>query len=363
MKLLINDKEISHFLLSLVDYTKIVKSIPFETENISQIILWINYELTKPKFNLEKMRKKIKDRIEKAVRADLKKHLALVREVLESKRLKNYQKVHKNVEFFIEKLGEDTIFDLYQKNLKQNFVKSVGFHLDPFSFMIRREKFTDFSEDCLIRNTVGNEQLLISKIDNNFPFWFIDSGYTNFLETSKKWHRLERNHLHYGNFFEAPVDRLGIFKTFPRPWREDGEKILIIEPGSFAAGIFHVDLLTWKYNVEAELRKYTDKPIIFREKAQKRVRANLYRELCDEDYYCVININSNAATEALWAGIPAITLDRHITNPVTRNQLSDINNLLRPNLATWLCMLSYSQWTYDELINGTAVRLVKKYHV
>jgi hypothetical protein len=28
-----------------------------------------------------------------------------------------------------------------------------------------------------------------------------------------------------------------------------------------------------------------------------------------------------------------------------------------------LCMLSYSQFTYDELINGTASTIVKKYHV
>lgn len=363
MKLLINDKEIAHFLLSLIDYTELVKSIGIKTENIDQVTLWINYELAKPKYNLDKMRKKFKDRIYKAVKEDLKIHISRVIEVLEIKRAENYEKVHKNIEFFIEKLGENTIFELYQKNNKQDFVKSVGFKINPNSIMLRRKKFTDFSDDCLIRNTVGNEQLLISKVNDWLPFWFIDSGYTNFLETSKKWHRLERNHLHYGKFFEAPVDRLGIFKNFPQQWRESGEKILVIEPGPLAAGIFHVNLSTWKYNVEAELRKYTDKPIVFREKAEKRVRTNLYQELCNEDYYCVVNINSNAATEAIWAGIPAITLDQHVTNPVTRNQLSDINNLLRPNLATWLCMLSYSQWTYDELINGIAVKLVKKYHV
>ena len=228
---------------------------------------------------------------------------------------------------------------------------------------MRRSKFNDHKEDCLIRNTVGNEALLVSKIDNKYPFWFIDSGYTNFLEPNKKWHRLVRSHLHYGTMFEAPVDRLGSFKSFPQPWRINGDKILIVEPGTFAASIFHVDLKTWKYEVESELRKYTDKKIVFREKAPKNVRTNLYKELCDDDYYCVININSNAATESIWAGIPSITLDKHITNPVTRNRLEDINDLLRPNLALWLCSLSYSQFTYDELVDGTAARIIKKYHV
>jgi hypothetical protein len=62
--------------------------------------------------------------------------------------------------------------------------------------MMRRRDFKTAEEDCLLRNTVGNEQILVTKIDNNLPFWFIDSGYTNFIEPNKKWHRLLRNHLH-----------------------------------------------------------------------------------------------------------------------------------------------------------------------
>jgi hypothetical protein len=77
----------------------------------------------------------------------------------------------------------------------------------------------------------------------------------------------------------------------------------------------------------------------------------------------VVNINSNAATEAIWCGIPVITLDRHITTPVSRNKLSDINNLARPHLARWLCALSYSQFTGEELFNGTAIKIARKYHV
>jgi hypothetical protein len=76
-----------------------------------------------------------------------------------------------------------------------------------------------------------------------------------------------------------------------------------------------------------------------------------------------VSINSNAATESIWAGVPVITLDKHITNSVSRNRLSDINNLYRGPLGNWLAILSYSQFTYEELINGTAVEIIKKYHV
>jgi hypothetical protein len=76
----------------------------------------------------------------------------------------------------------------------------------------------------------------------------------------------------------------------------------------------------------------------------------------------VISINSNAATEAIWAGIPAITMDTHITNPITKNKLSDINDLYYGKISDWLCMLSYSQFTKEELMNGTAKRIIENYH-
>ena len=42
--------------------------------------------------------------------------------------------------------------------------------------------------------------------------------------------------------------------------------------------------------------------------------------------------------------------------------LSDINDLFYGNLGSWLAMLSYSQFTKEELMNGTARKLIGKYH-
>jgi hypothetical protein len=364
MKLLLNDKEIANFLMSLVDHTDAVLKLEFPQPNIELAIEEIKKETSKRTFNLAKKRGKIKHRIQRAVDSDLKDHKTRVREFISKREKFFFEQIKKHLEFIINKLGEDTILELYANSNVQNFVKTVGQTVSEDCTLIRRKDYNIVNEDCVLRNTVGNESLLVSKIDNQYPFWFIDSGYTNFLEPSKKkWHRLVRNHLHQYKNIEVPVDRLGNLASFPRQWRQEGEIILVVEPGPLAAGIFHVDLKTWKYDVEAELRKYTDKKIVFREKAPKKQRTPLHKELHDDDYYCLVNINSNAATEALWAGVPVITLDKHITNPVSCNKLSDINNLYRGNLANWLALLSYSQFTFEELMNGTAVEIVKKYHV
>lgn len=358
MNILIDDTELAYFLLRILN-----KKIP-----LHYTPEWIETEeyihnVDKRYISNKKFIPKFKGTVEKLVKRDLENYVIILKTYISKVKKSNSKLAQENVKFFIDHLGKDKILKLYSTEVKDTVIKNVGRKLDPTGTLVRRNDFVDFSKDCLIRNTIGNEEILISKLDNNYPFWFIDSGYTNFLESNKRWHRLVQNHLHFNNEFLPPVDRLGGFKSFPAQWRTGGEKILIVEPGVFTASVFHIDLKTWKYNIEKELRKYTDKPIIFREKVDKKIRSNLYNEFCNEDYYAVINLNSNAATEAIWAGIPVITLGKHITNSVSKSKISDINNLTRPHLMNWLCTLSYSQFTYDEIINGTAVDIIRKYHV
>jgi len=259
-------------------------------------------------------------------------------------------------------LGVEHVINTYMNSDQQYFIKTVGQQIAPEATMIRRKNFVDSKEDCLLRNTVGNENIIVDKIDNNLPFWFIDSGYTNFIEPNKKWHRLTRNHLHFNNQFVAPVDRLKNFAKFPRPWCKTGKKILVVEPGEFAASIMHVEPKSWTKNIVDELKKHTDHPIEIRSKNNKKVRTSLYQTLINGDYYCTISINSNSAVESVWAGIPAITLEKHVSNTVTRNSLAQINDLYYGPLGDWLAWLSYCQFTYDELMDGTALSIIKEHH-
>jgi len=369
MKLLLNDKELAHFINSLYNHwNKILQQNPFvppgprtakHIKDWRRDIREFKRSNRKKSYNVDKALHNLGKNLWK----DITEYVKNISTLHDQRYNSYFQCIHKNIEHFINVIGEEKLLKLYRHSKIKNFVKSTGLTINPNAEMVRRQKFTDYSRDCLVRNTTGNEQLLVQKIDNRYPFWFIDSGYTNFLETKKKWHRLVHNHIHHDKIFEAPVNRLSNFKSFPKPWKLSGEKILIIEPGPFAASIFHVDLKTWKYDVERELRKHTDKKIVFREKAEKKIRTSLIEELNNEDYYCLVNINSNAATEAVWSGVPVITLDKHITSSISRNKLSDINNLSRPHLASWLCALSYSQFTKEELYDGTAINILRKYHV
>ena len=367
MNILINESEIMYYLTEIsktslsIEERKKLESINLTDNHRAEIIFDI-----KEKIRLKKIKKflrKIPGRIERAVKDDLEIYYSDVVKFIKETREKKKKLIEANFSKIVKRLGEDNIIAAYEKDKEiYGFMKTLGKSIPNEYLIKRRSTYVETGEDCLLRNTISNEKLIVNKINSNYPFWFVDAGYTNFIEKNKKWHRIVRNHLHFGNYFEAPVDRLENFKNFPKPWRAAGDKILVIEPGKFSASIFNVDVEQWKHQIEIELRKYTDKEIIFREKFPKKKRPPLYKHLLDEDYYCVISINSNAATEAIWAGVPVITLDKHITSPVSRNSISDVNNLLRPNLATWLCMLSYSQFTVEELQNGTAFKIIKKFH-
>jgi hypothetical protein len=362
MKLLLNDKEIARFLIALVDVRDSCVDIEMNERHTAEQIQWVIEIRDKEKFNLKKHRNKIKQKITQGVRKDLNAWMDTVKTQIDNRKQYFYKNIYQHLEIVIDRLDKEQIFQHYLTHSTQGFIKTVGLQINPTATLIRRKDFVDSTEDCLLRNTVGNENIIVDKINRNLPFWFIDSGYINFIESNKKWHRLVRNHIHFDSQFTAPADRLKHFKQFPQPWRKDGKKILIVQPGEFAASIMNIDVKSWTENVVKELRTYTDRPIVIRSKTNKKTRTSLYKTLVNGDYYCTVSINSNSAVESIWAGIPAITLDKHVSNTVTRNSLSQINDLYYGPLGDWLAWLSYCQFTYDELMDGTALDIVRRYH-
>lgn len=214
-----------------------------------------------------------------------------------------------------------------------------------------------------IRNTVSNEELLKTRIQDQLPFLFMDSGYTNFLEDGKVWHRLVQNHIHNDRFIgKFNNKRMHVFKSLPMSWRTDGATIIVIEPSTIQCTLFDIDIEHWRNWVKNRLQRYLtrDKQIVFREKVDKKIRESFYQHVQNEDVYCVVHYNSNAAIEALWAGVPVITLGKHISSLVSATSLDQINNLLRPDLDSWLKRLSYSQYTVEEITNGTARKILEE---
>jgi len=257
------------------------------------------------------------------------------------------------------------LLDSYINSNAKHFVKTVGQQLtDQPVWTIVGDPVPD-NQPVIIRNIINNEALLQHRLANRLPFWFVDSGYTNFITGKKQWHRLVANHIHHKPIKTRyyPADRLHLLASMPAPWRDSGDAILVVENSAKHHELFGTTLDAWRENIIQQLSQHTDREIVFRPKQDDRkTRDNLYQHLMDCNYYCVITDASTSAVEAVWAGIPIITLNRHISTPIACTELSQVNNLYRGPVGNWLCALSYSQFTTKELYNGTALELIEKYH-
>lgn len=264
-------------------------------------------------------------------------------------------------------LGVDNsqLVEWYADPTHTGFTKNISKHIVPsVEFVVNTA--CDHDKAVLIRNIINNEELLTERLRYNKEFWFVDSGYTNFIAAKgKPWHRLVHNHIHQElTHMNFPADRIQLLDSFPRPWRKVGNKILVVESSDYHYQMFGTNRDTWRDNITNELAKHTDRPVEYRAKDMNRkTRQTVYELLMSsDDYYCVISDSSAAAVEAVWAGVPIITLNRHITNPVAKNNVADINDLYYGPIGDWLCALTYSQFTKKEMQNGTAFNILSKYH-
>jgi len=379
---IINDDELADFVAGLLITASYKKGPHWHFCNK---IYANHYNGTKPVYDAPKHR----DRIEQAVIADLNRWRKKITDEKRSKWKFNKRKLVHFVLGNLEKIcsaygqgnylkGKRLLLDHYLNSPTDSYMKKLANGIYDKTSYRSKETYSSPEQDCLIRNILNNEDLLKNKITNNFPFWFVDSGYSNFIRDSgtKIYHRLCRSDIHaelpkhifpMNRLLQMVLDtrnRLDGFR-FPRHWRTGGDTILIIPPSEYICAVYGLDQEKWTTQQEKELKKLTDKKIIVRTKdGTRKTRTSLYNDLLDDQsVHCVVGHSSNALTEAVWAGVPIITLGKHITNPVSRNSLDKINNLYRDDVSQWLCYLSYSQFTNEELLDGTAREIMETWHV
>ena len=270
-------------------------------------------------------------------------------------------------------LDPEYLTKLARENPRSSMVKSLGRDLMPAAELVFQhpdllmQHPEIIQAPAVIRNVIHNEEILSQKMSQDLPFYFVDSGYTNFLEKKKVWHRVVRDHVHtrpYAVTKIYPADRLKLLPSMPEPWREPGRDILVVLSSESHYSMWGTTAEAFRQHITDQLRGHTSRRIVFKPKEDDRkTRRTVYERLQEEPdrWYCVISDSSAAAVEAIWSGVPVITLNRHITNPVSRNQLEMINDLYRGCLGDWLCALSYNQFTVKELHDGTAAAILRRY--
>jgi hypothetical protein len=115
----------------------------------------------------------------------------------------------------------------------------------------------------------------------------------------------------------------------------------------------------------AEIKKHTDRPIVIREKRPRweRFATDTIEQALDDDVHCLVTYNSVAAVEAIMRGVPAICLGPNAAATVSSTELSEIENPRFPDAdlcEAWMRHLSYSQFSFIEMSDGTAWRILNE---
>jgi len=193
-------------------------------------------------------------------------------------------------------------------------------------------------------------------------FYYIDNGYIG-NHFSKTWFRVIKNHVHtIGPIVDRPNDRLEACNVKLKNFTP-GKSILLAPPSVKSFALWNIDQQQWINETIAEIKKYTDRPIVVREKRPRadRFKENTMEEALADDVHCLVTYNSVAACEAIMLGKPAITLGPNAAGVLSSNSLSEIENPKIPSYTerdAWLRHLSYSQFTFTEMSDGTAWKIL-----
>ena len=163
-----------------------------------------------------------------------------------------------------------------------------------------------------------------------------------------------------------------------KPWRTEGEYILIC--GQHDKSLQWQDMprmSNWFLNTYDEIRKYTDRPIIFRphprcrlehiERGLKHVYRQEPKHVADtyddfdmgfDNVWATISYSSNPGVHSCINGVPAFVSPSSLAYDVANDIdfLYDIENPLMPDRTQWLNDYAHTEWTIEEISQGIPLK-------
>lgn len=170
-------------------------------------------------------------------------------------------------------------------------------------------------------------------------------------KTGNGYYRWERGAFQMKKIREVPDDRWKALGISTSPWAKGGKHIVVAMP-TLPYSAFH-GTERWTDETVQELSKLTDRPLLIRSKETSRP---LWEDL--KGAHCLVSHGSNAANESVIFGCPVFVHNSCAAALVGQTDLSLIETPIYPEREPWLHSLAYSQFTENELIDGTMWRLI-----
>ena len=264
---------------------------------------------------------------------------------------------------FLSKSGEDEYINMLAKSVGQEPTNTDFFD---YKYDVLQDGMTPVLRGIL------KYKIMHKCLADNKDFYYVDSGYVgnniNKLNPmgNKLYHRIVKNDLQQNEIRPRPNDRWSALGINLQP-RKFGKKIIIAAPDEKPCRYYGIDQAQWVQQTIEEIKKYTNRPIIVRQRAPKRidrVTTAPLQQVLTQDVHALVTFNSVAAVESILSGVPAFVLaPSHIAHPVANTQLSQIENPYwadQDKLNAWCHSMAYGQYHVRELRDGTAFRMMQE---
>ena len=197
------------------------------------------------------------------------------------------------------------------------------------------------------------------------------------------------------NYANCPPDRFQkiakVFNITVKPWRLEGEHILICTQPKDNWSMDGIDPVDWAVKVITEIRKHTNREIKIRPhpnhmnivpQLQQRLQNIWVRPKMDghevkgtseqkdnykmsfqqdlDNAWAMVTHNSTAGVDAAVYGIPVFnTDDKALSWEVANHNFETINSPQKPDRTQWLNNLGYAMWSKEEIEQGLAWKHLK----
>jgi hypothetical protein len=214
--------------------------------------------------------------------------------------------------------------------------------------------------DACFYGVTQRQYSLFDEVKKSGRTWYYcDNGYAPCMVRKDNGRRLELFRLtvkaaQITGIGEGDPERRDLYMPEILPWRKSGREILVCVQSEWHHRLWGSPRDRWLQKVVTEIRKYSDKPIIVRDKPLRN-RKEIPFERALETAHAVVTFNSRVAVEAILAGVPAYVSVPCAASFVAMDSLEQIDNPPRPSgRAEWAAYLAANQWTADELQTGKA---------
>ena len=237
--------------------------------------------------------------------------------------------------------------------------------------------------DAAMMFGVKSRKMFQPHIDLGIPAIYIDKGYLGprGTEARARYFKFSVNAMHPIAYFQAERrddDRFKTLKIRPAKWRktwDDSHILVALSSQKYCEWIGLNDATKYAAKLVKGIAKETGgaRPIIYRPKpswldAEEVKGAGFSRppeRIRDvlRGCHALVTHGSNAAIDALLAGIPVIVLGDGIAKPVAGQSIKKIKRPYAPSrhaLYQWLADMAYCQWTIEELASGEAWAHIKQ---